>query len=134
MSKLANIMRWVGIVILGLAHGVLEDIVFLQVLVPYSPTSWDLTGDLFFSFTVPLAQLVLLGVTGTLAWFFLGLKEIPKLVTFWACWSVARALFLFQINNPVEDVAVYLLWIATWCGILGILAHFKGKRARASAT
>ena len=43
---------------------------FLNILVPYMPPSWDLTGNLYFTFTVPLAQLMAVGITGTLAWFF----------------------------------------------------------------
>ena len=63
-------ISWAGIVILGLAHGVLEDLMFIKVLVEHTP-SWDLTGDLFFNFTVPLAQLLTFAVTG-LAWFYWG--------------------------------------------------------------
>ena len=128
MSKFFSILRWAGIVILGLASGILEDIMFITVIVPNMPASWDLTGDLFFIFTVPLAQLMLLTITGTLGWFLLGLHQLPKLITFWACWSFARALFLFQIFNPVEDVLVYLLWIALWCALLGLLAHYVTRR------
>ncbi len=128
MGKLRNILSWAGIVILGLAMGVLEDLLFVSILVPNMPPSLDLTGNLFFTFTVPLAQLMALAITGTLAWFLLGLRQIPKLITFWACWSVARAVFLFRINNPAEDVLIYLLWIATWCALIGLLAHFVRKR------
>ena len=133
MSKFFSILRWAGIVILGLASGILEDIMFITVIVPNMPASWDLTGDLFFIFTVPLAQLMALAITGTLAWFLLGLKQIPKLITFWACWSFARAVFLFRLNNPVEDVLIYLFWIATWCALIGLLAHFVGKRQQLAA-
>lgn len=128
MSKPRNILSWAGIVVLGLANGVLEDILFLNILVPYMPPSWDLTGNLFFTFTVPLAQLMALSITGTLAWFFLGLRQTPRLITFWACWSVARATFLTLINNPVEDVLIYLSWIALWCALIWLLARFVGKR------
>ena len=133
MSKLRNILSWAGIVVLGLINGVLEDILFLNILVPYMPPSWDLTGNLFFTFTVPLAQLMALSITGTLAWFFLRLRETPRLVTFWACWSVARATFLTLINNPVEDVLIYLSWIALWCALIWLLARFVGSRDSAPA-
>jgi len=123
MNKIRNILGWAGIVILGLFNGVLEDLLFLNILVPYMPASWDLTGNLFFIFTVPLAQLLTLGITGTLAWFFLGLRQMPRLITFWACWSVARATFLTLINNPVEDVLIYLAWIAFWCVLIGLLTR-----------
>ena len=128
MGNFRNIIGWIGIVILGLAHGVLEDLMFMSVLVPYMPPNWDLTGDLFFIFTVPLAQVMVLCITGTLAWFLLGLSQMPRLITFWACWSVARATFLIQLNNPVADVFIYLLWIALWCALIGLIAHFVGKR------
>ena len=47
MSKVKTILSWVGIVILGLAHGVLEDLMYIQVVMEYAPPSWDLTGNLF---------------------------------------------------------------------------------------
>ena len=128
MRKLRNVLGWAGIVVLGLIHGVLEDLLFLNILVPYMPPSWDLTGNLYFTFTVPLAQLMAVGITGTLAWFFLGLRETPRLITFWACWSVARAAFLTRLNNPVEDVLIYLSWIALWCALIWLLARFMGSR------
>ena len=127
MGNVRKIISWLGIIVLGLANGVLEDILFVSILVPYLPVSWDLTGNLFFTFTVPLAQLMALSITGTLAWFFLGLRETPRLIAFWACWSVARATFLTQINNPFEDVLIYLLWIALWCFLIGLLARFVRK-------
>lgn len=133
MSRLRSVLGWAGIVVVGLVNGVLEDILFLNILVPYMPPSWDLTGNLFFTFTVPLAQLMALCITGTLAWFLFGLRETPRLLTFWACWSVARATFLTRINNPVEDVAIYLLWIALWCGLLWLLARFLASREPAPA-
>ncbi len=132
MSKLRKVLSWAGIVVLGLVSGVLEDILFISILVPYLPPSWDLTGNLFFVFTVPLAQLMVLSITGALAWFFLGLRETPRLLTFWACWSVARAAFLVQFNNPLEDVLIYLLWIALWCALIWLLARFMGSRDPAS--
>ena len=70
----------------------------------------------------------MLAITGTLAWFFLGLSQLPKLITFWACWTIARAAFLFGINNPVEDVLIYLAWIALWCTLIGLLARFVDNR------
>ena len=133
MSKLRKVLSWAGIVVLGLVSGVLEDVLFISILVPYLPPSWDLTGNLFFVFTVPLAQLMVLSITGALAWFFLGLRETPRLLTFWACWSVARAAFLVQFNNPLEDVLIYLLWIALWCALIWLLARFMGSRDPASA-
>ena len=129
MNKVWSVLSWVGVALLGLINGVLEDIMFLQVLVPYMPPSWDLTGDLFFTFTVPLAQLMALCVTGTISWFFLGLRELPRLLTFWACWSIARATFLTLINNPVQDVLTYLAWIAFWCLLIGLLARSLNSRA-----
>ena len=123
MSKFRQILSWLGIVLLGLAHGILEDLMFIQVIVEYMPPNWDLTGDLFFTFTVPLAQLMTLAITGPIAWFLLGLQQLPKLMTFWACWTVARAIVLIQFNNPTEDVLIYLAWIAVWCSLFGLLAH-----------
>ena len=134
MSRFLQFLSWVGIVILGLAHGILEDLMFIRVLVEYMPPSWDLTGDLFFTFTVPLAQLMVLAITGTIAWFFLGLRHLPKLITFWACWTIARTAFLFRINNPVEDVLIYLAWIALWCTLIGLLAHFKARHQRSGTS
>ena len=78
MSKFKVIMSWVGIILLGLAHGLLEDIMFIRVLVEYIPASWDLTGDIFFIFTVPLAQLMTFAITGTLAWRFLWFAPFAK--------------------------------------------------------
>lgn len=127
MSKLKTILGWAGIVILGLAHGVLEDIMFIQVLVEYAPPSWDLTGDLFFIFTVPLAQLMTFAITGTLAWYFLGLRQIPRLVTFWICWIVARSAFLMFAQNPPGDIAIYLAWITLWCFLVGLYARSKNQ-------
>ena len=127
MSKLRNVLSWAGIVVLGLVNGLLEDILFLNVLVPYAPTSWDLTGNLFFPFTVPLAQLMTLAITGTAAWFLFHLRETPRLIAFWICWSVSRATFLTMFKNPVEDILIYLLWIAIWCVLIGLLARFSGK-------
>ena len=133
MSRLRNVMSWAGIVLLGLISGVLEDIMFVAILVPNLPVSWDLTGDMFWVFTVPLAQLMALAVTGSLAWFLLGLRQPARLITFWACWSVARAIFLTQINNPLQDVLIYLLWIAVWCALIGLLARYLGGGERAPA-
>lgn len=125
MSKLKTVLSWVGIVILGLAHGILEDLMFVRVLVEYAPPSWDLTGDTFFYVTVPLAQLMTFAITGTLAWFFLGLKQLPKLITFWACWIVARAAFLNFAQNPPGDIAIYLAWITLWCFLVGLYARSR---------
>jgi len=131
MSKIWIVLSWVGIVLLGLAGGVLEDLLFVSILVPYMPVSWDLTGDLFWVFTVPLAQLMALSITGTVSWFLLGLRRPARLITFWACWTVARATFLTRINNPPEDVLIYLLWIALWCSLIGLFAHFVVNRPAA---
>ena len=125
MARFLGILRWIGIVLLGLAHGVLEDLMFLRVLVEYMPASWDLTGNLFFTFTVPLSQLLVLLITGTFAWFVLGLHQLPKLITFWACWTVARAAFLVEVNNPPQDILIYLAWIAFWCALIGVLAKVR---------
>ncbi len=134
MRIVLNMLAWIGIIVLGLANGVLEDLVFLHVLVPYMPVSVDLTGDLFWVFTVPLAQLLTLAVTGTAAW-FLGLHRPTRLIVFWLCWSLSRAAFLTRINNPPEDVMIYLLWITIWCGLIGLLALLRkrGKQKRAAA-
>ena len=127
MSMFKVILSWAGIVILGLAHGVLEDLMFIRVLVEYVPPSWDLTGNLFFIFTVPLAQLMTFAITGTLAWYFLGLRQLPKLITFWACWIVARTAFLVFAQNPVGDIAIYLAWITLWCFLVGLYARSKNQ-------
>lgn len=129
MRNLRNALSWTGIVVLGLATGILEDIMFIALMVPYFPPSWDLTGNLFWVFTVPVAQAMALCVTGTLAW-FLRLRHPARLVTFWASWSVARATFLTLINNPVSDVLVYLLWIALWCGAIWLLTRVFGNGER----
>ena len=123
MNKLKAVLSWVGLVILGLAHGVLEDLMFIKVLVEYLPVSWDLTGTMFFVFTVPLAQVLTFAITGTLAWFFLGLQQLPKLMTFWACWIAARTAFLTFALNPVADIAIYLAWITLWCILVGFFAR-----------
>lgn len=120
MKPLNTKASWVVLIILGLAHGLLEDIMYIKVLVEYMPASWDLTGNLFFIFTVPLAQLMTFAITGTLAWHFLGLKHLPKLVTFWACWILARTIFLAAIYNPVTDILIYLSWITLWCILLAL--------------
>lgn len=128
MSKFKVILSWVGIVFLGLALGlILEDIMFIRVLVEYSPPSWDLTGDIFFIFTVPLAQLLAFAIIGTLAWHFLGLHQLPKLVTFWLCWIFARTAFLTFAQNPIGDIAIYLAWITLWCFLVGLYARRRSK-------
>ncbi|MEM9743819.1 MAG: hypothetical protein AAF918_14145 [Pseudomonadota bacterium] len=121
------ILAWVGIVLLGLAHGVLEDLMFLRVLVEYVPPSVDLTGNLFFTVTVPLAQLMTLAITGTFAWHVLGLWRTPRLITFWACWIAARTAFLTFAKNPPGDIVVYLAWITLWCVLLGLYARSKHR-------
>lgn len=132
MSRLKAVLSWVGILVLGLAHGILEDLMFIKVLVEYLPPSWDLTGDLFFIFTVPLAQLLTFAVTGSLAWYLLGLSYLPKLITFWACWVIARTTFLVFALNPVGDIAVYLAWISLWCFLVGLVARSRRQPAGAS--
>ena len=133
MSKTKNILSWIGIVILGLAHGLLEDLMFIRVLVEYMPVSIDLTGDLFFIFTVPLAQLMTIAITGTIAWFFLGIRHLPKLITFWACWILARTAFLSAVHNPIGDIAIYLAWITLWCFLIGLLARSKAQKVITSS-
>jgi hypothetical protein len=133
MSKLKVILSWVGIVILGLAHGILEDLMFIRVIVEYVPPSWDLTGDLFFIFTVPLAQLMTFAITGTLAWYLLGLRQLAKLITFWACWIVARTTFLVVAQNPVDDIAIYLAWITLWCFLVGLYARSRNQSELAAS-
>jgi hypothetical protein len=125
MRGLKMSLTWIGIVTLGLAHGVLEDLMFIRGVVEYMPARWDLTGNLFFVFTVPLAQLLTFAITGTLAWHFLGLGQLPKLITFWACWVVARTAFLNFAQNPAGDIAIYLAWITLWCFLLGLYAYSK---------
>jgi hypothetical protein len=132
VSRLKAVLSWVGILVLGLAHGILEDLMFIKVLVEYLPPSWDLTGDLFFIFTVPLAQLLTFAVTGSLAWYLLGLSYLPKLITFWACWVIARTTFLVFALNPVGDIAVYLAWISLWCFLVGLVARSRRQPAGAS--
>ena len=105
---------------------------FIKVLVEYLPPSWDLTGDLFFIFTVPLAQLLTFAVTGSLAWYLLGLNYLPKLITFWACWVIARTAFLVFALNPVGDIAVYLAWISLWCFLVGLVARSRRQPTGAS--
>ena len=56
------VLGWAGIVLLGLITGILEDVMFVFVLLPQMPPSVDLTGNLFWVFTVPLAQLMALAV------------------------------------------------------------------------
>ncbi len=133
MSKFKVIFSWIGIVILGLAHGILEDLMFVRVLVEYMPPSVDLTGDMFFVFTVPLAQLMTFAITGTLAWHLLGLGHFPKLVTFWACWIVARTAFLNFAQNPAADIAIYLAWITLWCFLVGLYSWMKNQAGRAAS-
>lgn len=129
MTKAKVILSWLAIGAAGLINGVLEDIMFFSVLVPAMPMSIDLTGDIFWYVTVPMAQLLALAVTGVFAWFFLGLAQISRLVTFWLCWVLARVTFLLQVHNPVEDVAIYVLWTTIWCVLIGVLAKVKGSAA-----
>jgi len=122
-------LMWLGLVFIGLVNGVLEDLLFISILVPYAPMSLDLTGELFWIFTVPLAQLMALSITGTIGWFFLGLDQTPRLVVFWAVWIVARTAFLLQIYNPLGDVAVYLAWLTLWCALIGLAGYRKQRAA-----
>jgi hypothetical protein len=130
MKDFKVIIGWVGIILLGLAHGILEDLMFIQVLVEYAPVSLDLTGDLFFVFTAPLAQLMTFAITGTLAWHFLKLHQLPRLLTFWLSWIVARATFLALVQNPISDILIYLAWITLWCFLVGLYARKKKRLAR----
>lgn len=129
MSKVRSVLGWAGIAVLGLGTGVLEDIMFVALMVPYFPPNWDLTGNLFWVFTVPVAQALSLAVTGTFSW-FLGLRQPARLLTFWACWTASRATFLSLINNPFADVLRYLLWIALWCALIWLLTRFLGTGER----
>ena len=88
---------------------------FITIMVPYTPMSVDLTGKLFWIFTVPVAQLMALAVTGTLAWFF---SAPHRLAVFWAVWVTLRAAFLLQVHNPVDDVLICLAW-TLWCVLIG---------------
>ena len=132
MSKFKVTRSWIGIVFLGLTHGILEDLMFIRILVEYMPADWDITGDLFFIFTVPLAQITTFAITGTLAWHFLGLCQLPKLITFWGCWVFARATFLSLLLNPLQDIAIYLAWISLWCVLVGLYARAKHTKARSA--
>ena len=124
------IASWAGIVLLGLITGILEDVMFIAVLVPNMPMSWDLTGNMFWVFTVPLAELMALAVTGTLA-LFLGLRRLPRLITFWLCWMAARTAFLIFAKNPAGDILVYLMWITFWCALIYLSTRFLGKPSQA---
>ncbi len=110
---------WAGIVLLGLITGILEDVMFVAVLVPNMPPSIDLTGDMFWLFTVPLAELIALAVTGTLA-LFLGLRRAPRLIAFWICWMASRTAFLVFAKNPAGDILIYLTWITFWCALIAL--------------
>ena len=132
VAKLKGAISWAGIVILGLAHGVLEDLMFIKVLVEYLPPSWDLTGDLFFIFTVPLAQLLTFAVTGPLAWFLLGLNHLPKLITFWACWIICSHSVSCICAQPCRRYRIYLAWISLWCFLVGLVARSRRQPAGAS--
>lgn len=129
MRNVRSSLMWLGLVFIGLVNGVLEDLLFISIIVPYAPMSLDLTGELFWIFTVPLAQLMALSITGTVGWFFLGLDQTPRLVVFWAVWIVARTVFLLQIYNPLGDVAVYLAWLTLWCALIGLAGYRKQRAA-----
>ena len=128
MSKIRKNINWALVILLGLVNGILEDLLFISVLVPNMPASLDLTGDLFWIFTVPLAQIMALTLSGTAAW-FLGIKHLPQLITFWACWVLARTTFLSLVNNPIEDIAIYLVWITFWCVLIGLAGFLKRPKA-----
>ena len=128
MSKTRKRISWALIILLGLTNGILEDLLFISILVPNMPASLDLTGDLFWVFTVPLAQIMALALSGTAAW-FLGIKQMPQLITFWACWVLARTTFLSLVNNPVEDIFIYLLWITFWCALIRLAGLLKRPKA-----
>ncbi len=125
MAGLREGLSWLALAVLGILSGVLEDVLFILILVPYLPGSLDLTGDLFWVFTVPLAQLLALSLTGTLGWLFLGLRQRRRLIGFWLIWMSARGTFLFLVNNPVEDILAYLAWITLWCLGIGLLARWR---------
>ena len=125
MAKLKQILSWLAVIAIGLINGVLEDLMCISVLVPNIPKSLDLTGDMFWYVTVPLAQLLALGVTVIIGWFFLDLARVSRLITFWACWVVARTIFLLQLHNPVEDIVIYLLWATFWCVLIGVMAKLR---------
>ena len=128
MSKIRKKISWTLVILLGLVNGILEDLLFISVLVPNMPASLDLTGDLFWIFTVPLAQIMALALSGTAAW-FLGIKYLPQLITFWACWVLARTTFLSLVNNPIEDIAIYLVWITFWCVLIGLAGFLKRPKS-----
>ena len=124
MSKARNRLSWAALILLGIVNGILEDLMYISILVPYMPASLDLTGDLFWMFTVPLSQLMALAITGTAAW-FLGVQQINRLVCFWACWVLARVTFLSMVFNPLEDILVYVIWITFWCSLIWLAGYFK---------
>lgn len=127
MGKVAHALGWFGIIAAGLINGVLEDMLFISILVPYMPPSLDLTGELFWIFTVPLAQLLALAITGSVAWFFLNLRRLPRLMVFWFAWLTARVTFLSLLNNPLEDIFIYAFWLTFWCALIGIAVVVKGR-------
>ena len=128
MSKIRKRISWSLIILLGLINGILEDLLFISVLVPNLPASLDLTGNLFWVFTVPLAQVMALALSGTAAW-FLGIQHMPQLITFWACWVLARTTFLALVKNPLEDIFIYLLWITFWCALIRLAGLLKRPKA-----
>ena len=128
MSKTRKRISWALIILLGLINGILEDLLFVSILVPNLPASLDLTGDLFWVFTVPLAQVMALALSGTAAW-FLGIQHLRQLITFWACWILARTTFLALVKNPLEDIFIYLLWITFWCVLIGLAGFLKRPKA-----
>ncbi|NCF43794.1 MAG: hypothetical protein GWP70_03105 [Proteobacteria bacterium] len=119
------VLSWLGIVVLGLLNGILADLLFIYVMVPYLPISLDLTGALFWVFTVPLAELLALALTGSFAWWLMGLQQLPRLIVFWVAWVGARMLILDQFNNPAGDIMVYVAWITFWCLLVGLLARVR---------
>ena len=122
------VASWAGIILLGLITGILEDVMFVAVLVPHMPPSLDLTGDLFWVFTVPLAELMALAVTGTIA-LFLGLRRPPRLIAFWLGWMASRAAFLVFAKNPAGDILIYLAWITLWCVLIALSSRVVGARS-----
>ena len=89
--------------------------------------SLSLFGFVLVAWPMYLAQLMAFAVTGTIGWFLLDLRHTPRLITFWLCWSVARTAFLLAVYNPIQDILIYLLWIAFWCALYGLLARVAGK-------
>ena len=131
MSKFKVTRSWIGVVFLGLAHGILEDLMFIRILVEYTPADWDITGDLFFIFTVPLAQLMTFAITGTLAWHFLGTLAITEADYFLGLLG-HRASNIPIVAITTRSKTLQSIWPGSplWCVLVGLYARAKHTSAR----